>query len=1435
MANKKATYQVETKIDTGKAAADAKRLAAIFRSELSKISVGTATKGSGGGNNSIVAAAKQAQAQQTADLKAQTAARIAVARAEAQERIQAARANVSQIAEAEKRTTAQFKAELAERTRAQRAAEKAAAGPRTSSSGSGGLINRLGGAALGLVSIQAARQAAQYAVAISQLRTEALRAGKAFEILSGGAKIAEDRITAVRTAAGGTVSTLDATRIATQAISLGLANTTEEFGRLTQAARVTSLISPVIHDVSTAISELGLAAANLSFRRLDQLGLSVTEVKAGMEALQAANAGMSDNEAFLKASVDALINKGGEILQTAEASASGLEQLQVSIANLKAELATGWAGAAVEGSFGWLADEINNVLVGFGSKDQIAQLQAIKDAQEEITTGFLGFSGNQEMAGRFGELGKVFEFINSEAQNNLPGIEAFREELSMITNQSVGAQFINDEDFNRLKQLRGLTQEMINMGVRVDTSAADAANAAKEAEEARLILISEAVETYKKADEAIGAYAKSLAEIPGITPQELTKRVEQKIAFVDAGEGLAKGAIGGADDLVKKLGLDQAKVIIEGQLAEITRAITEWEARGITGPELDLNIANLANQLSAQTDEIISEVDRLKEAANLDAAISQLNSSLQLISTPAFDGVEGIAALRDELISLSQEVGFAGGVTDEVAAKIAYLDAVIFAATDSASAYGQTQAALGVEFLNTNDYVGSLATEMAILDGSLQTGAISADYHRAALIQLVSAIYAAAQAAGAAAPQLASLLALKNALLASGPVNTVEGLRGAGAARSIQQREALKAGMARREQLRDQQEKAAKDAAKGFKSAASSAAKDFNAAAKSTKQAFENAAKTLESALRKVPGLFGKSEVTQEQLDLAAAGGSVNMADDYLRRLRDEVKNGKDWADVSIQGAKEALERIGIVAGSSQEEILAQFEEAWTNSSLFADKANLALINQDAVRQQLQIQDKIKQGQQNILDLFGATVDGVMAGVKAGDATSIGLVANELEGSDDKAIQEMAKGLRDKNQAMIDKVLALAVADPVEAGGGGGGGGGGALDIPETPIFDPAEFYDSAVAPFVDAGAQLSSPEFFAGFDAFGKKVNDWQASVGAAMPMSPGMFGPAALPPLAASGSMGAVAGPALTVDPTQVTGYMQALYTEFTQAANTGEAAKIGKGIAQVIGVAMSQADMALDTMNYVLAVGAEFEKGDTKALAKGAGKGLGGTIAGGLSAGDFAAPVKTYTDNLDLAFRSGAALEAVLKIGTGLQGTIAGGLTSNTTGGFDAVAQAYLTNASAAFGTIIPNFTAIGDIFAMFMKAGFNEHDISDMDDTYLNTVTTQFATLMPNMTAIGDTNAAWIGQGFTDHDFSGLADGMIADLKAAFGSDSTASAMYSMGGLLVPPLFRGFQAAVKGNAWFQTIVDEIAAQSLDVVASATVDAQSATVVTGAGVQR
>lgn len=1465
MANKSLTYKV--KLDLASAKAEAAKLTQVFQTELKRLNFGSefakATAQARTESAKFTAQAKADGAVRLQAAKAEAAAKIAASKAEAQERINASKAyaargvesekrftsavqtesqrrqqlaqlearviadaaNVgrNRVIEQEKRTTALFKAELAERNRATRAAAQQAAAasrvPRTpvATTGvrtAGALL--AGGAAL--ITIQAVRQAAQYALAIGDARAQNLRAASSFQILAGSAKNADAELRAIRTAAGGTIDKLTAMQIATQATALKLADTAAEMGQLTRAAREITLVSATIGDAQTALTELSLFAANAkSFARADQLGLDVGSLKDRMKELQAADGSLDDSQAKLAASIQLLEERYGKLLDTEAAQASGAEQLRVAYADLKAEIAAGTVGDVINEGLVQLAGALNEARVALGgSTDQNAQQSAleqmIKNADWQNETFALGGDiGNKK---GFEEVLAIQKQVNDSANDGVIGIENYRTSVANTIAEIVKWRVITDEQAASLRQIGVATATAVENNMFVAESSITAEQAAIAQREA----VEGLAEQYLEMGGEIAAFANGLI-LSGANVKDFTERIEGMADFFDKKAAVKDSALSGASSLVKQFGVEEANKILEQQIAQIELTFQKFQRMGIRGgPLLDLGIADLENQLAAQVDGILAEADRLQELANLDGITSQLSQSLSNLNSGAFDGVEGIASIREELLGMASDVMFAAGATDEQAARFAYLSAVAYAAADSTSAFGQTQAALGVEFLNTNDYVGALASEMANLDGAYATGAISADYHRAALIQLVSAIYAAAQAAGAAAPQLASLLALKNALLASGPVNTPDAIRGTNAGRSIQQREALKAGMERREQLRDQQAAAAKEAAKGFKSAAGSAAKDFNAAAKSTKQAFENAAKTLESALRKVPGLFGASEVTQQQLDLAKAGGSVNMADDYLRRLRDEVKNGKDWADVSIEGAKTALERIGIAAGGSQEEILAQFEEAWSNSSLFADKANLDLINQDAVRQQLQIQDKIKQGQQNILDLFGATVDGVMAGVKAGDPTSIGLVAGELEGSDDKAIQEMAKGLRDKNQAMIDKVLALAVADPVEASGGGGGGSAGSgasLGIEDAlPVFDPAEYgltlNDAVTDWFAKAPPPVLPPA------AFGPMPNP------NALPA--GQFGPTAMPSMAALGSAGAVAGPALTVDPTTTTNYMAALAAAFE--AKAAEADAIGKTIGATIGGGMDTADLAAKATEYIKALDLAFDVVDKAYI----GKTIGGQIGGGLDDADLATKASDYVTALSTKF--GEKSTDFETLGYNQAEFIGFGFRDHGTA---TIASDYLTSITTNFGALIPNFTATGDIFAMFMKAGFNEHDISDMDDTYLNTVTTQFATLMPNMVAIGDTSATWVGQGFTDHDFSGLADGMIADLKAAFGSDATVASLVTLGGSLVSPIFQGFKNSVAFNPWLQTIVDEVVSQALDAQATATVDAQSATVVTGAGVQR
>jgi len=144
-------------------------------------------------------------------------------------------------------------------------------------------------------------------------------------------------------------------------------------------------------------------------------------------------------------------------------------------------------------------------------------------------------------------------------------------------------------------------------------------------------------------------------------------------------------------------------------------------------------------------------------------------------------------------------------------------------------------------------------------------------------------------------------------------------------------------------------------------------------AADRTGAAFEKTAaevnKTFESALQSVPGLFGTSSVTADDMRKSQLGMYQPKADEYLRQLSDEVLNGNDWgSNVDI---KDAAKRAGIDPNLPNDIILELVKEAWNNSSLFAEGKNLDLINTDAVKAAIEQQQKQLSGQASLKMLFG--------------------------------------------------------------------------------------------------------------------------------------------------------------------------------------------------------------------------------------------------------------------------------------------------------------------------------------------------------------------------------------------------------------------------------------------------------------------------------
>ena len=171
------------------------------------------------------------------------------------------------------------------------------------------------------------------------------------------------------------------------------------------------------------------------------------------------------------------------------------------------------------------------------------------------------------------------------------------------------------------------------------------------------------------------------------------------------------------------------------------------------------------------------------------------------------------------------------------------------------------------------------------------------------------------------------------------------------------------------------------DQARGWQDFTQKGVQAMQTAADRTGAAFEDTAKkvnqTFESALQGVPGLFGTSQVTADDMRKSQLGLYQPKADEYLRQLSDEVLNGKEWGDkVDI---KDAAARAGIDPNLPNDIILELVKEAWNNSSLFAEGKNLDLINTDAVKAAIEQQQKELSGQASLKALFGIADENLQA------------------------------------------------------------------------------------------------------------------------------------------------------------------------------------------------------------------------------------------------------------------------------------------------------------------------------------------------------------------------------------------------------------------------------------------------------------------------
>lgn len=521
-----------------------------------------------------------------------------------------------------------------------------------------GLQGILGPAVAGYLSVQGARQIAQQAAELSDLAAEARRANIAFRELSGGATLARDNLSAIKSAGAGTISTLQAQKIGTQALSLGLAKTTDEFENLVRAGRAVTIVSPVIDDLGSALTEIGLSAANQSFRRLDQLGLGVTEVKERIRELKQEQRDLSDEQAFAAAVVQKLNEKYGDIIDSAEAQATGIEKARVAWEDYRAAIAQDID--SLPNQIGETMSEALRREAGFGNTQDLfgleEQINSILDNKglRDFATGI--FKGE----GRVGEeerqqLEKVLETLERFKEFDASGIqiaETLRAEFFEIGDSANRQSALTEEQEAQLDRLNQTLDVYAAGGVVAAQSAnelADAQNtlggatlASDEAVEEFVGSIEDAIASFGPLSGQVRAgliEITNLGAASEVTASQLDQAsvaAENFLASLSAaqraGAGLERQLASQFGEYAELVGEDAAQGILEGATTAVQEQVDAFvataaqEGRTLTAVDIarfentlsNEFVAPIEDQIQANKD-YIAEQERLQKQAAREA------------------------------------------------------------------------------------------------------------------------------------------------------------------------------------------------------------------------------------------------------------------------------------------------------------------------------------------------------------------------------------------------------------------------------------------------------------------------------------------------------------------------------------------------------------------------------------------------------------------------------------------------------------------------------------------------------------------------------------------------------------------------------------------------------------------------------------------------
>ena len=757
-------------------------------------------------------------------------------------------------------------------------------------------------------------------------------------------------------ASGGAIAQYDLMLAANKAMMLGVVSNADDMGKLMEIARVrgTAMGLSVAQAFDNLVTGLGRGSALI----LDNLGIMVDADATNKE--YAASVGKTVEQLTEQEKKQALVNRTlKEATGQTLPAASAYERMSAAMSDMKVELGELF-NPAIAAAADLIASGIGviNERVAEGvAANNLSAFNAAKDNMMQAYTGYLA-EYNSELA-QWEKATETFKAFN-------PG-------------KDVGEFTPKLDDFSDISQKWSILERQ-----------AKAYNEAAEAIGGPKIDIDllrrggmETTETTKATD----GLADSTTRLTGAVSENARALIDQanKLNVVgSAFEGYSSQLGSLLPQLASELGAGAALSMLDDAEAKARATIAAFEAMGWSQAQIGLVLTSMGDDVAASWDKIASASE---EAATKQAAA-------MAASRAAVEGLHGAQL-------------FAATSANQLGVELHYVGDAGFGAKAGIDSAAQAAIVAQSGFIGLVNAAREASAAMRQAQFDAAGASLKAAYVGAASTLGAGNMYGQYQDAEAA------LAAYTQQLDASG-VSTEE------AAFKLEEFKATLTGSIEA-QL---QTRAASEAARTAAHAASTglgytkseAAKAAGKLGGLSDKAGDLSGK-FQSILDKIPGLKGTSEVTDKQMQDAALGVPQNFADDYLRRLTDEVMNGVDWQGVDIG---DAAQRAGIDPNLPAQMILELFKNAWADSSLFANPANLDLINMDAVKAGLMQANNAAQGKANIDALFGIGDDATVAavaglGLKVQDGLAQWLADNGAPDAGARLAEAIGAGLRDSS------------------------------------------------------------------------------------------------------------------------------------------------------------------------------------------------------------------------------------------------------------------------------------------------------------------------------------------------------------------------------------------------------------------------------------